>query len=225
MTPMPPDPLLVYHITPVANLPSIVSDGRLLADGAILGRGGPAVAIGMPTIKQRRIERCEVKCHPGTKVGDYVPFYFCPRSVMLYVIHQGNHAELTYRGGQDPIVHLVADLREVVRWAEESGRRWAFSLSNAGAAYAEFRDRLDQLDEVDWRAVAANDWRDNAVKEAKQAEFLVQGFVPWHLVHRIGARTAAVAARVLEAIAVSDHRPMVTVEPGWYYPGQGGRAR
>ena len=30
-------------------------------------------------------------------------------------------------------MHLEADLNEVVAWADASGRRWAFSLSNAGA--------------------------------------------------------------------------------------------
>ncbi len=39
----------------------------------------------MSEIKRRRVEELEVDCHPGTKVGDYVPFYFCPRSVMLFV--------------------------------------------------------------------------------------------------------------------------------------------
>jgi hypothetical protein len=60
----------------------------------------------MSAIKRRRVEELEVSCHPGTKVGDYVPFYFCPRSVMLYVIHRANHPDLSYRGGQEPIVHL-----------------------------------------------------------------------------------------------------------------------
>lgn len=224
MTAVPSRPL-IYHITHVDNLPRIVRDGRLLSDAAILARGGPAVAIGMSTIKRRRIERCEVRCHPGTKVGDYVPFYFCPRSVMLYVIHQANHDELSYRGGQGPIVHLVADLHEVVAWAEQAGQLWAFSLANAGASYAEFRDRLEQLSEVDWRAVEARDWRDSTIKEHKQSEFLVYGFVPWHLVRRVGVHSPAVAARVLSACASEGDRPVVTVQRDWYYPGLGGGER
>jgi hypothetical protein len=40
----------------------------------------------MSSIKRRRIEQLAVSCHPGTRVGDYVPFYFCPRSIMLFVI-------------------------------------------------------------------------------------------------------------------------------------------
>ena len=71
----------------------------------------------MSGIKRRRLEDLEVYCHPGTKVGDYVPFYFCPRSVMLFVIHRANHPELTYREGQGPIVHLEADLPSVIQRA------------------------------------------------------------------------------------------------------------
>lgn len=224
MTAPPPDPLLVYHITHVDNLPGIIAAGGLLADAVVGAQGGPAVAIGNPRIKQRRIERLEVKCQPGTHVGDYVPFNFCPRSVMLYVIHQANHAELSYRGGQAPIVHLVAELREVVAWAEATGQCWAFSLGNAGAAYTEFRCRLDHLDEVDWRAVGAHSWSDPAIKEAKQAEFLVHGHLPWRLIHQVGVRSRDVASRVLRAIADDEHRPMVTIQPGWYYPGSGGGA-
>ena len=69
---------------------------------------------------------------------------------MLYVIHCANHPDLTYRGGQGPIVHLEADLNATVRWANESGRRWAFTLSNAGARYFEDRCDLGELDEINW---------------------------------------------------------------------------
>ena len=58
-----------------------------------------------------------INSHPSLCVGDCVPFYFCPRSVMLYVISMRNHAELSYQGGQEPIVHLEADLYDVVAWA------------------------------------------------------------------------------------------------------------
>lgn len=172
-----PDRPRIYHITHIDNLPSILADGGLWSDAAIIARGGPAAAIGMGTIKQRRLE-LRVKCHPDDRVGDYVPFYFCPRSIMLYVIHCANNQELIYRGGQEPIVHLEADLYKTVDWAEREGRRWAFTLSNAGAFYAEFRKQLDHLGEIDWAAVAATDFRDAQVKEGKQAEFLLNEFFP-----------------------------------------------
>jgi hypothetical protein len=69
---------------------------------------------------------------------------------MLYLIYEGNHPELAYRGGQEPIVHFEADLHTVVAWADAQPRRWAFTLSNAGARYFEDRSDLGQLGEIDW---------------------------------------------------------------------------
>jgi hypothetical protein len=68
----------------------------------------------------------------GLYVGECVPFYFCPRSVMLYMFHMRNHRDIEYRGGQEPILHLMADLRRAVEWAGQNGLRWAFTNSNAG---------------------------------------------------------------------------------------------
>ena len=212
----PPAHPHIYHITHVDNLASIVVDEGLYSDAAMIARGGPAAAIGMSTIKQRRL-RLPVDCHPGDCVGDYVPFYFCPRSIMLFVIHRANHVELAYRGGQEPIIHLESDLHEAVAWADSSDHRWAFSLSNAGAVYAPFRKRLDDLSEIDWNAITATDFRSPAIKEGKQAEFLIYQNFPWTLVSRIGVRSTAVRARVVHVLRGLAHRPPVEVVPAWYY--------
>jgi ssDNA thymidine ADP-ribosyltransferase, DarT len=213
----PPERPKIYHITHVDNLPPIVADGGLVSDREMLTRGGPARMIGMSDIKRRRVEELDVHCHPGTKVGDYVPFFFCPRSIMLYVISMQNHPELTYRGGQGPIVHLEADLHDVIRWADAEGRRWAFSLSNAGAWYAEFRLRVEELSELDWDAIGNHDFRDARVKEGKQAEFLLHERFPFDLVTRIGVRSVDVQTEAVAAIAELARRPPVEVRPQWYY--------
>jgi ssDNA thymidine ADP-ribosyltransferase, DarT len=212
----PPDTPKIYHITHVENLARIVADGELVSDSEIVRRGGPAQAIGMSGIKKRRIEELDVPCHTGTRVGDYVPFYFCPRSFMLFVIHCANHPELTYRGGQGPIIHLEADLHKVIRWADANGRRWAFSLSNAGARYTEFRASADDLDELDWRAIGARDFRNAQVKEGKQAEFLVHERFPFNLVDRIGVLSAGVQARARGANRGA-YQPPIEVRPEWYF--------
>lgn len=41
-------------------------------------------------------------------VGDCVPFYFCPRSVMLYVIRKGVHQGLACQDGQKPSDHSLS---------------------------------------------------------------------------------------------------------------------
>jgi hypothetical protein len=211
-----PAALLVYHITHVANLPSIVAAQGLCSDAAMITRGGPNAAIGMSSIKKRRLA-LPVGVHPGLMVGACVPFYFCPRSVMLYLLHRGNHPEVTYRGGQGPIVHLEARLGDVLAWASRTHVRWAFSLANAGAVYTEFRRDVAQLGDINWSAVQNDDWRDSSVKEGKQAEFLVEDFFPLSLVSRIGVHSVGVHHLVQEALATSLHRPRVEVLPAWYY--------
>ena len=75
---------------------------------------------------------------------------------MLYVIHMANHPELAYRGGQEPIVHLEADLRQTVAWANAHGRRWVFTSSNAGSSYFEDYSDLAHLDKINWDALLAS---------------------------------------------------------------------
>lgn len=212
--PVPANPK-IYHIVHLDNIASIVADGCLWSD-LVMGQRQGGTVIGMGSIKQRRLG-LPVNCHNGTSVAEYVPFYFCSRSIMLFVIHCANHPELAYRGGQQPIVHFEADLYQVVQWAETNGRRWAFSLSNAGAAYTQFRAKLDELDQVNWDAVAATDFRPADIKEAKQAEFLVHQSFPWSLVELIGVYSQGIAQRVLTAIRGAAHRPRVEIIRKWYY--------
>jgi hypothetical protein len=212
--PIPTEPK-IYHIVHVDRLASIIADGWLWCDAEIVRRSPPGTTIGMNDIKQRRLNELTLTSHPNLHVGDCVPFYFCPRSIMLYLIYQANHPELDYRGGQGPIVHLEADLRQTVAWAEEKGSRWAFTLSNAGAYYFEDRCDLAQLDEIDWRAVQALDWQQ--WKEGKQAEFLIESQFPWELVSRIGVLTRRVYGQVTTALQNAAHKPRIEMMPNWYY--------
>jgi ssDNA thymidine ADP-ribosyltransferase, DarT len=212
----PPAQPKIYHIVHVDRLTSIIADGCLWCDAEINRRAAPGTVIGMGSIKQRRLT-LPVDCHPGCCVADFVPFYFCSRSVMLYVIHRANHEELAYRGGQEPIVHLEADLHAAVAWANGTGRRWTFSLSNAGAQYAHFRASLTDLHEINWQAVGARDWAQPDLKEGKQAEFLVHESFPWSLVSLIGVRSQNVYQRVLQALNATAHRPKVEILRSWYY--------
>jgi ssDNA thymidine ADP-ribosyltransferase, DarT len=56
--------------------------------------------------------------------------------------------------------------------------------------------------------------RSAAVKEAKQAEFLVYGSFPWTLVRIIGVISEKIAERVCEIVSVSNHQPDVQVQTG-----------
>jgi hypothetical protein len=212
--PMPDRPK-IYHIVHVDRLASIAAAG-IWSDAAIRQAQPAGTIIGMGSIKERRLQ-LPVGCHQGTTVGAFVPFYFCSRSIMLYVIYCANHPELAYRGGQDPIVHLEADLYEVVEWANQTGIRWAFSSANAGAVYTPFYGDLNALANLNWDAIAARDFRPPDVKEAKQSEFLVYQNFPWQLIRRVGVRNPAMAQHTHGIISGLVHRPPIEIQPDWYY--------
>lgn len=172
--------------------------------------------VGMNNIKQRRLQ-LPVTCHPGTTVGQYVPFYFCPRSVMLFILHRGNHLDVTYRGGQQPIVHLQLDAMRAVQWANENNKRWAFSDRNAGAHYTQFYNDLGQLTAINWNAVQSADFRDSQIKDGKQAEFLLHESMPIHLIERIGVHNSAIRQQVAEILGNINPSPTISIEPTWYY--------
>jgi len=207
----------IYHITHVENLPAILEAGRLWSDAKRIELGLTCEIVGMSSIKKRRLERLEVKCHRGTVVGDYVPFYFCPRSIMLYILHKGNHQEITYTGGQDPMIHLVSHLDDTIEWADSNSRYWAFTDRNAGASYAEFFNDISELCHINWHAVQEDDFRDPLIKEGKQAEFLIYESFPWSLIEQIGVIDQSTRQRVTGIIRGASHRPEVTVERSWYF--------
>ena len=184
----PPESPTIYHIVHVDRLESIVRQGYLWSDFEVSRQTITGTMIGLPGLKQRRAAK-RLRSHPDLHVGDCVPFYFCPRSVMLYVIYRREHPELAYHDGQDPIVHLQANCRKTAKWADNNGLRWAFTLKNAGTGDCEDRRRMEDLRDLDWNAIDASAWRDPEVKSAKQAEFLVEAQVPWFLIDRIGVRT------------------------------------
>lgn len=221
----PPAEPKIYHIVHVDRLPSIIADGYLWCDAEMADRAATnrdvGTTIGMDDIKRRRLTELRLSSHTDLYVGQCVPFYFCPRSVMLFLIHCANRPELPYRGGQGSVVHFESDLRSCVAWANENQHRWAFTSSNAGAYDFEDYSSLEELDCIDWSAVQAIRWAGGqispSVKRGKQAEFLIERSFPWSLVSRIGVLSNQVHHQVRTALQEAEHRPSLEVRPDWYY--------
>ena len=214
MSNVPPLPKL-YHIVHVDRLPSILSHGCLWSDSEVSLQQLPGTNIGMNDIKNRRMRVNQLTSHPNLFVGECVPFYFCPRSVMLYILHMGNHPNHTYTGGQQSIVHLVADMNAVVAWATQNGRRWAFTNRNAGSFVYDDWSSTQHLAELDWDAINANAWKN--CQQEKQVEFLLEQAMPWHLIDEIGVVSNGMHSRVAQALEGHAHKPRIQVHTEWYY--------
>jgi hypothetical protein len=209
-----PNTIKIYHIVHIDNLPSIIKDGCLFSDAEIRKRPQDGVVIGMNKIKDRRLA-LPITSHKGLHVGDCVPFYFCPRSPMLYMFDRGNSLEITYRGGQQPIIHLVADLYESAEWANENSFRWAFTDSNAGSSYFEDYTDFADLDKIDWEAVNAIQW--SGRQDKKQAEFLVEQCFPWELIKEIGVYSYRQQEQVHNIIGSYAKNIRIKIQREWYY--------
>ena len=222
MTAPVPERPKIYHIVHWDRLPFIRSRG-LWCDAVMAGQSNAGTTIGLSNIKRRR-RRKVLNSRDNLRVGDCVPFYFCPRSVMLFVLHKDNNPDLAYHGGQEPIVHLEADLYRAINWSNKLSRRWAFTTSNAGAFDFEDYADVSHLDKIDWDAVEAEWWENTAElpnRRSESAEFLLEGHFPWTLIERIGVYSHPTRKRVLSALSEANYCPPVEVNRGWYYGGGG----
>lgn len=205
----------IYHIVHMDRLKSIIDQSCLWCMTEAGERHLPGTSIGFTRVKDRRAKELFAVCHEGLLVGQCVPFNFCPRSVMLFVVQKGNHQDLEYRGGEVPVVHLEADLIAATKWAEANNRRWAITTSNAGERLCDFYCDLTHLDKINWDAVQTDDWAQ--VRGQKQSEFLIETSFPWELIERIGIHPRAPYRDIMNTMAHAKHRPPVESMKGWYY--------
>jgi hypothetical protein len=207
MVALHPEQRLIYHITDAENLNGILADGGLYSD-KVMSEREPTV-IGYDHIKKRRLQELTIPCAGNRLVGEFVPFYFCPRSPMLYTINIGNTGRP--HGCQRTIVHLVS----TVRFALGLDVAWAVADGNAGAMHTLFESSREAIANLDWEAIDAHYWSDK--RHQKQAELLVADFFPWSGFHEVGCHNSEVAAEVQALIRMENHQPKVSVQTGWYY--------
>lgn len=204
----------IYYITHIQNLALIAAAGALWCDRQVQASGLVPRSIAHGHIKARR-EAVEVPLPPHGSLADYVPFYFCPRSPMLYAIERGQvpgHA-----GGQAVIAHLELDANALLT----AGLLCIHTDGNAASLPRQFFDSRDGFASLSWDVIRATMWRDTAEdndrKRRKQAELLVHREVPWAHVIRIGVIDASAAAAVHNALHGQPHQPVVEVRRDWYY--------
>jgi hypothetical protein len=208
---MPPP---IYHITKLANLEGIIGTGELFATNRLHRDGAGYASIAYDHIQERRA-RYRVPCGPRGVLHDYVPFYFAPRSPMLYTISRGNISSCPE--GQRPILHLVADVEAI----DAAGIRYVFTDGHAVMAFSRFFEDLARLDQIDWAIMREHYWNDTLEdgdrKRRRQAEFLVHESLPWELVSQIGVISNQIRERVVEILAGAAHQPEIVVRSNWYY--------
>jgi ssDNA thymidine ADP-ribosyltransferase, DarT len=118
-------------------------------------------------------------------IGEYVPFYFTPKSMMLYNIITGFREPVVKKlPKQDIIVIrcLIKDLSKNCKFFFTNGQA---NVRTPGAHYNDLSD----LDDIDWDIIQRSDFKRSAADTDKtrryQAEFLVHEHVPVRLIESI----------------------------------------
>lgn len=219
----PPSPTNIFHITAIPNLSAICSENALLCKNSLGDIEHADIAY--QTVQGHRAQK-PVTAGSGGVIHDYVPFYFAPRSPMLFTINRGNVPGCDYR--QDDIVHLRTTVQRVV----DDELDFVFYNYNAATAMAECFDNLEDLTQIDWELFFESPLCDGYCKywnnthrnpryarrmETRQAEFLVHDRVPLSSVEEVVVRTPAIATQVEQIVRTGGWSVPVRAQSLWYF--------
>ena len=217
----PPNPTPIYRLVHVDNLAWILQRGCLDAPNHTAPGAPPYHSIAHANSQGRRALRPITK-GPGGVLHDYIPFYFNPRSPMLYANHMRNVAANPHGQG------VIVILKSTVQLTAQNGCSFVFTDGHGVMApLTTFYDDLAALPKVPWDVIARTYWhkgpggvRDPDGSRKRQAEFMVHQSFPWDLVEDIGVLDQTLAARAqahLAAAPATVHQPPVTIRRSWYF--------
>lgn len=210
---------LLYHFTHVDNLSAILDSKRLVADG-VTRESGLVTDVGDRDVKASQRARA-VPIPPGGVVADYVPFYFAPRSPMMFRIACDHRDAVPgrYPGGDDPLVYLMTS----VDLLGPLGAAWIATDGNAASSVTEFTSNPTALrDLIDWPLMEATCWHNTPEdldrQRRRMAELLVHREFPVELITGIATRTPSRERDVRRVLAGHGLGNLyVGVRPAWYY--------
>jgi len=203
----------ILHFTHVDNFAGIVESGQLLCKSQLAQVGTDYADIALGDVQRRRARK-RVPCGTLGLLHDYVPFFFAPRSPMLYYISRNVQI---YPEGQGPLVYLVSSVQAV----QEARLSFVFTDGMPIMMLSNFYDDPADIHHVDWNVMRSTWWNDTPEypdrQRRREAEFLVYQSCPWELVEEVVVRNAHLRDQVGRLLSSVAHQPPVVVRPGWYY--------
>ncbi len=226
---MVPNPIRLFHITAIDNLDTICKSGSLVCKNYCDENGVVYNNIAHDGAQGSRAVRA-VPNPPGGTIHDFVPFYFAPRSPMLYAINGGRVVDCDYE--QEDILHFETTVNRVIELNEEI----VFYDRNATYGYSEAATDISELpDKIAWNLITEQPRLDGFCKyfqdsysiskyadrlERRMAEFLAKQRAPLECMTRIGVinqKKAEIVRAILEQNGVE---LPVEVMTDWYFLGQ-----
>ena len=161
-----------FRITHINNISHIAKCGIVKASSPLHDKNFQPIGDSQ-VIKLRKS-----KVVKGYHIGDYIPFYFGPRSPMLYVIQHGYNG--VQRVEPEEIVYCVIKLDDLITDGIECIFTDGHALNILTSFYT--KDKLVNIDSiVNYDDVYSSQWnleKDRDLKRRKEAELLIRDDLP-----------------------------------------------
>jgi len=203
-----------YRISHIENIPSILENGLCTKYHPKASK--KFLSIGNTEIIDVRDEM-QVKVSEYGKIGEYVPFYFTPKSMMLFNIITGYKQPLVKKRAKEEIIVircLISDLSQSGRFFFTDGQANVSSMTK-------HYDDLSDLDQIDWDIIQRTDFKRDSSDTDKtrryQAEFLVFEHVPAKFIESIHVYNDSSANFVKKELAKTDLLIPVHITKGYFF--------
>lgn len=196
-----------YRMTHIDNIEDILNVGLVRSSSP---KANPSyVSIGDKTAIETRKHRVLAD---GSNIGEYIPFYFGPRTPMLYVIQNGyNNVQ---RRSAEEIVYCVIAIRDILETDIPCIFTDGHALNKISKIYPKkFLSEIDKY--VNFKDVYIRDWNDAPdAKRLKEAELLIKAdldahFIRYFLVYNEEAKQKLLSLRILDS--------MIRIVPQFYF--------
>jgi ssDNA thymidine ADP-ribosyltransferase, DarT len=203
-----------YRITHMSNLDHVLTAGLVTKSHA--AASGSFVSIGNPDIISVR-DTTPVKLEGFGNIGAYVPFYFTPKSMMLFNIVTGYRATVPKR----PKSEILIIRCEISTLFQE--HQCFFTDGQANVGITKHLDELSALDQIDWTSINSCNFKKDGTDPDRarryQAEFLVHNNVPLQHIESFHIFDTKTQDLVLAAQARLKVIPVIPthVTPNYYF--------
>lgn len=202
-----------YRITHINNL-------HLLLQNGIVNKHHPNaskdyIEIGNPEIIDVR-SISAVKIDDYGMIGDYVPFYFTPKSIMLYNIITGYWHPLVPRRNRNEILVIRCLIEELARLP-----KWFFTDGQGNDMASNHYNDIADLDNIDWQCIQNSNFSksdgDFDRPRRYQAEFLVQHEVPIDCVESLNVYNQQAADVLANILNENNINLAVNIQPLYFF--------
>jgi hypothetical protein len=150
-------------------------------------------------------------------MGEYVPFYFTPRSIMLYNIVTGYRVPEVPQINRSKLLVIRCLIDRLIQLP-----RWFFTDGQGNDMATKHYNDLKQLDQIDWHSIQRSNFsksnEDYDRPRRYQAEFLVHQEVPITHIESLHVVDQSAANQVQATLEQNQSSLAVHVTPHYFFP-------